>query len=224
MRANLAPIEAKLGGGWGGTTAMRSKISGPRVSRRGLMQTGVGVGTALLLPSLPSSVAVGSAAPVHDHEPVDGHEGSTDFTPGAPFVEPEVRRSANGELNTTLRMHYAYKDLGGYRLYMRTYEGTAPGPTLRLKPGDVLRINLINDMPPNRDSEPIDHLLPHRFNTTNFHSHGLHVSPSGISDDVMRMMEPGQSYDIEIAIPSDHIPGTNWYRQPKCPWAAKALH
>ena len=27
----------------------------------------------------------------------------------------------------------------------------------------------------------------------------------------MRMMAPGQSYDIEIAIPSDHVPGTNWY-------------
>ena len=27
----------------------------------------------------------------------------------------------------------------------------------------------------------------------------------------MRVMEPGESYDIEIAIPSDHIPGTNWY-------------
>ena len=53
--------------------------------------------------------------------------------------------------------------------------------------------------------------LPHDFNTTNLHSHGLHVSPSGISDNVMRMMEPGESYDIEIAIPSDHIPGTNWY-------------
>ena len=134
-----------------------------------------------------------------------------DFKPGAPFVEPEVRRSANGELNTTLRMQYAYKDIGGHRLYVRTYEGTVPGPTLRLKPGDVLRIKLINDMPPNRDPAPIDHLLPHQFNTTNFHSHGLHVSPSGISDNVMRMMEPGKSYDIEIAIPSDHIPGTNWY-------------
>jgi FtsP/CotA-like multicopper oxidase with cupredoxin domain len=31
----------------------------------------------------------------------------------------------------------------------------------------------------------------------------------------MRMMEPGQSYDIEIAIPSDHIPGTNWYHPHK---------
>jgi FtsP/CotA-like multicopper oxidase with cupredoxin domain len=24
-------------------------------------------------------------------------------------------------------------------------------------------------------------------------------------------MEPGGSYDIEIAIPADHVPGTNWY-------------
>ena len=152
-----------------------------------------------------------STAPAHDHEPAGDLGASTDFTPGAPFVEPEVRRSANGELNTTLRMRYAYRDLGGYRLYMRTYEGASPGPTLRLKPGDVLRIKLINDMPPNRDLAPVDHSLPHDFNTTNLHTHGLHVSPSGISDNVMRIMEPGESYDIEIAIPSDHIPGTNWY-------------
>ena len=188
---------------------------GSRLTRRGFIQTGLGVGTALALPNLPGVRAVGSAAAAHDHEPVGRDEGAKDFKPGAPFVEPEVRRSANGELNTTLRMQYAYKDIGGHRLYMRTYEGTVPGPTLRLKPGDVLRIKLVNDMPPNRDPGPIDHLLPHQFNTTNLHSHGLHVSPSGISDNVMRMMEPGQSYDIEIAIPSDHTSGTNWYHPHK---------
>jgi len=184
---------------------------GSRFSRRSFMRTGLGVGTALLLPNLPGVRAVGSAAAAHDHEPVGRDEEWKDFKPGAPFVEPEVRRSANGELNTTLRMQYAYKDIGGHRLYVRSYEGAVPGPTLRLTPGDVLRIKLINDMPPDRDPTPIDHSLPHRFNTTNFHSHGLHVSPSGISDNVMRMMEPGTSYEIEIAIPSDHIPGTNWY-------------
>jgi FtsP/CotA-like multicopper oxidase with cupredoxin domain len=188
-----------------------SPRSGSRFSRRGFLRTGLGVGTALLLPNLPGSIPLASAASAHDHEPAGRDEGAKDFKPGAPFVEPEIRRSANGELNTTLRMQYAYKNIGGSRLYVRTYEGAVQGPTLRLKPGDVLRIELINDMPPNRDQAPIDHLLPHQFNTTNFHSHGLHVSPSGISDNVMRMMEPGESYDIEIAIPSDHIPGTNWY-------------
>ena len=168
------------------------KSSGSPFSRRGLMRAGFGVGTALLLPNLPGFIPFGRATPAHDHEPADDDKGSKNFEPGAPFVEPEVRRSANGELNTTLRMQYAYKDIGGSRLCVRTYEGTVPGPTLRLKAGDVLRIKLINDMPPNRDPEPIDHSLPHQFNTTNFHSHGLHVSPSGISDNVMRMMEPGE--------------------------------
>jgi FtsP/CotA-like multicopper oxidase with cupredoxin domain len=89
--------------------------------------------------------------------------------------------------------------------------GRMTAPFLRLKPGDVLRIKLINDMPPNRDPTPINHSLPHQFNNTNLHTHGMHVSPSGIADNVMRIMEPGKSYDIEIAIPSDLIPGTNWY-------------
>ena len=164
---------------------------GSRFSRRSFMRTGLGVGTALLLPNLPGSIPLASAASAHDHEPAGRDEGAKDFKPGAPFVEPEIRRSANGELNTTLRMQYAYKNIGGSRLYVRTYEGAVPGPTLRLKPGDVLRIELINDMPPNRDQAPIDHLLPHQFNSTNFHSHGLHVSPSGIADNVMRSMAPG---------------------------------
>src|ERR1700724_103546 len=31
------------------------------------------------------------------------------------------------------------------------------------------------------------------------------------SDNVMRIMEPGKRYEIEIAIPADHVCGTNWY-------------
>jgi FtsP/CotA-like multicopper oxidase with cupredoxin domain len=174
------------------------------------MRTGFGAGTSLLLPRLAGPAAGGNATSEHDHR--QAAVGSlTDFKPGAAFVEPAVRRSADGVLDTTLRMQYAYKTIGGYRLHVRTYEGTVPGPTLRVKPGDVLRIKLVNDMPPNRDAMPIDRSLPHLFNNTNLHTHGLHVSPSGISDNVLRIMEPGGSYDIEIAIPSDHVPGTNWY-------------
>jgi FtsP/CotA-like multicopper oxidase with cupredoxin domain len=106
---------------------------------------------------------------------------------------------------------YACKDMGGYRLFMRTYEGTIPGPTLWLRRGDTLRIRLINDLPPNRDPMPANIDQPHHLNSTNFHFHGSHVSPSGIADNVMRSMEPGQSYDIEIAIPADHTAGTYWY-------------
>jgi len=47
-----------------------------------------------------------------------------------PLVEPEVRRSVNGVLSTTLRVGYGYRQIGGVRLYARSYEGGSPGPTL----------------------------------------------------------------------------------------------
>ncbi|MEP9380220.1 multicopper oxidase domain-containing protein [Aquabacter sp. CN5-332] len=133
------------------------------------------------------------------------------FPENAPLKDPEVRSSANGVLETTLRASYDYHDVGGYRLYLRNYEGMIPGPTLRVKPGDVLKIRLINDLPPNRDQMPEQMNQPHLLNTTNFHFHGSHVSPSGIADNVMRSMHPGQSYDVEIAIPVDHTRGLAWY-------------
>ena len=128
-----------------------------------------------------------------------------------PLVEPEVRRSVNGVLSTTLRCAYGYRQIGGVRLYVRSYEGGSPGPTLRMKPGETLRIKLINDLPPNRDGLPADISHPHQFNNTNFHFHGAHASPSGIADNVMRSMAPGHSYNIEIALPADHTSGTYWY-------------
>ena len=84
-------------------------------------------------------------------------------------------------------MAYAYKDIGGYRLSLRTYEGNIPGPTLRVRPGDTLRIRLVNELPPNPDPMPVDMILPHHFNTTNFHFHGSHVSPGGIADNIFRV-------------------------------------
>ena len=96
-------------------------------------------------------------------------------------MDPEVRRSASGVLPTTLRVGYAYKDIGSYRLSLRRYEGDIPGPTFCVRPGDTLRIKLINALPPNPDAVPVDQMLPHHFNTTNLHFHGGHLDPGGIS-------------------------------------------
>jgi FtsP/CotA-like multicopper oxidase with cupredoxin domain len=116
-----------------------------------------------------------------------------------------------GVLDTTLGVRYAYHDIGGYRLYLRTYEGTIPGPTLRLQPGDTLRIALANDLPPNRDPMPMNMNQPHHFDTTNLHAHGGHVDPGGIGDNIFREMEPGGRYDIAIPFPANHTRGTYWY-------------
>jgi FtsP/CotA-like multicopper oxidase with cupredoxin domain len=148
---------------------------------------------------------------------MNGRAAGPDGVPRAPvetdalLVEPEVRCSGDGALETTVRIGYAYKNIGGYRLSLRTYEGNLPGPTLRVRPGDVLRIRLVNNLPPNPDPQPLDMTLPHHFNTTNFHFHGSPVSPGGLPDNIFRSMEPGRSYDIEIKIPADHTRGTYWY-------------
>ena len=61
-----------------------------------------------------------------------------------------------------------------------------------MKPGETLKIRLINDLPPNRDILPSNPSHPHQFNNTNLHFHGAHCSPSGIADNVMRSMAPRQ--------------------------------
>lgn len=190
------------------------------ITRRRFLRGSAALGTLAVASGLPAA-ACGhcepSDAPQNASDARGGHEATPRGVPRAPYdagallVEPEVRRAVGGVLSTTLRVAYAYKDMGGYRLWLRSYEGDIPGPTLRLKPGDVLRVALINDLPPNRDPMPADMTLPHHFNTTNFHFHGGHVDPTGIADNVFRSMEPGRSYDVEIKVPEDHTRGTYWY-------------
>src|SRR5438270_10093066 len=186
------------------------------LSRRQLLVGGLKAGALSLFAG-----AANAQPAAHDHA---GMSHSADMSPtmgmvaetpvpamDQPLVEPEVRRSVNGVLSTTLRFGYAYRQIGGVRLYVRSYEGGSPGPTLRMKPGETLRIKMTNDLPPNRDGLPADISHPHQFNNTNFHFHGAHTSPSGISDNVMRSMAPGHSYNIEVILPADHTRGTYWY-------------
>ena len=83
------------------------------------------------------------------------------------------------------------------------------GPTLRVSPGDTLSVKLVNQLPP--DDTPYEHNQPGNFNVINLHTHGLHVSPSGNSDNVLLELHPGQEFQYEITIPRDHPAGTFWY-------------
>ncbi|MFT4039997.1 MAG: multicopper oxidase domain-containing protein [Thermomicrobiales bacterium] len=187
------------------------------VSRRRVLAGSLAAGGSLLLAGaarMPRAAADGTPVPSHDaHEAGD----LAGLIPGpspwesAELVEPEERRSANGVLETELHAQYTWKDTGGYQLSMRSYDGMIPGPTLRLQPGDALKIAFSNMLPANRDEMPADEDLPHHLNSTNFHFHGAHVSPEGISDNIFRVFEPGGQYDIEIDLPDDHPSGTYWY-------------
>lgn len=87
-------------------------------------------------------------------------------------------------------------------------------PRIEVDPGDTIRITLNNQLPadpsclPHEDS---DMNVPHCFNGTNLHTHGLWVNPGGNGDNVLISINPGVSFQYEYLIPSDHPAGTFWY-------------
>ncbi|MBC7762306.1 MAG: multicopper oxidase family protein [Candidatus Saccharibacteria bacterium] len=118
-----------------------------------------------------------------------------DALTGAALQEPEVLRSRAGFLDVRLEAASGSHEVAGRRATTLGYNGGIPGPTLRIRPGDTLRIQLIN-----RLEEP-----------TNLHVHGLHVSPEGNGDNVFVVVEPGDSFSYEYRLREDHSSGVYWY-------------
>ncbi len=122
--------------------------------------------------------------------------------------------SENGVLEATLRVKYQRHRIGDSRAKLRSYvaDGSARsgpwGPTLRLQRNDRLVLDIVNELPPNLDGMPADHNIPHHFNTTNIHTHGLHVSP--IEDDIFRRIPPSHVGRYQYQL-NNHIGGTFWY-------------
>jgi len=131
-------------------------------------------------------------------------------TTKAAYVEPDVVRSKRGELRVTLEAAYAHNQIGNDPVYLRSFNGKLVGPTLRAKPGDRLCITVKNKMPGERWLPNMMNTL-NSFNTLNMHYHGLHVSPNGISDNVLIQIGPEETQEYVLDIPRNHTSGTYWY-------------
>lgn len=114
---------------------------------------------------------------------------------GKRWREPDVVASRDGVLDLDLTAREATVSVGDQRVLMLTYNGTAPGPTLRVRPGDLLRIRLHNEL-----DDP-----------TNLHTHGLLVPPDPTGDDPFRHVAPGETADYEVQLPDNHPEGVCWY-------------
>ena len=53
------------------------------------------------------------------------------------------------------------------------------------------------------------------LNTTNLHTHGLHVSPLEGSDHVTADIDPKASFTYEYTIPTSHMGGVHFYHPHK---------
>lgn len=148
-----------------------------------------------------------------------GNETITQVEVDIPYVERslntpvEVSSGTSGSLAATLRVQqYSYSIPGVLSLTTRAYNGAVPGPTIRVRAGDELRIQLINELPANFDYKGENTWNTYnRAETTNLHLHGVHVSPQGKGDDVWVEVNPGETYEYVYEIPSDHAPGLNYY-------------
>lgn len=111
----------------------------------------------------------------------------------SPFPQPrtlEVLR-ADGVVEAQITARQSNLTLSGKPARLMTYGGF-PGPTLRLREGETVRLNFTNNLP----------------EATNLHLHGLHVPPS--VDDPLALVQPGESRLYEFTIPKGSA-GTYWY-------------
>jgi len=87
-------------------------------------------------------------------------------------------------------------------------------PLIETAPGETVRLAVSNSLPADDPSCHEDHAninVPHCFNVTNVHAHGLWVSPEGNSDNVFVSIRPGQTFEYEYNLPVDHPAGTYFY-------------
>jgi suppressor of ftsI len=124
--------------------------------------------------------------------------------PAQSLSNPPQLRAKDHILSLTL--HAAITSEGKDSFY---FNGQAIAPTLRLSPGEQLKITYINDLPTKLQERC---LIGPCMDMTNLHFHGLTVSPDRPQDDVLDMMAmPGQTLSYTVHIPKDHPPGLYWY-------------
>ena len=111
------------------------------------------------------------------------------------FTAQEVLTSTAGNLTLTLEAAAGSGLVAGREATTYRFNGGLPGPTLHLRAGDHLGIDLVN----------------HLDRPTNLHTHGLQVSPQGNSDNPFVMVNPGEAFHYDYKIPDNHPAGTFWY-------------
>ena len=207
------------------------------VSRRDFLKLGVTVTAGAVVPPMLAACGGGDSSYV---------------PPNETFVEPLNIQSVNGVLDVTLVLSYLTTTLPnpttGKRdaVTLRNMYGTIPAPTLRMRVGDLLRIKVFNNLPANPVFPPVNPVPPTTLpwpqpahlrypNSTNLHTHGLHVypdvypepfTPPGQSpntsvppklygdfvvDDPEQGIKPGETRQYEYRIRTDHPAGTYWY-------------
>jgi FtsP/CotA-like multicopper oxidase with cupredoxin domain len=138
---------------------------------------------------------------------------------GAVVTTPPALHSQNGSLAVDLD-YVSSVDPEGRTLYCFVTRGGQQSPTLYVKPGDTLDINLRNLLPP--PARPIDGMVMDAKKvcgdatmttaSVNMHFHGTNTTPTCHSDEVIHtLVNPGELFHYHIQFPTSEPPGLYWY-------------
>jgi FtsP/CotA-like multicopper oxidase with cupredoxin domain len=147
---------------------------------------------------------------------------------GSVVPEPEDLRSQNGILKVNLTVR-SVSEPGKPDRFCYVAEDGSESPTLRLRPGDLLILNLKNDLADASFAAAADaHANNHSaraetsdpctsgsmtLTSTNLHFHGLTVPASCHQDEVLKTsIQPGDlPFEYRFRIPENEPPGLYWY-------------
>jgi FtsP/CotA-like multicopper oxidase with cupredoxin domain len=116
---------------------------------------------------------------------------------GMPFKDPvEITNLSTepGVIEVNIDAKIAPIDIDGKKVDLMTYNGLFPQPTIRVKKGDLLRVNFKNSLPERMEESVLEGA---ERNVTNLHTHGWHVSPSGNADNILIPFSPGEEFVYE---------------------------
>ena len=99
---------------------------------------------------------------------------------------------------------------------LRVYQGRGPdgttsnpripGPLFITEPGDKVKLTLTNNL------TKIEEAGNHAANvSSNLHTHGFHTSPRGRADNVLHLIDSGETFEYDIQVPTDQTLGMSWY-------------
>lgn len=149
--------------------------------------------------------------------------------------QPERVHSVDGQLEYELEAKMATFSINGETLKLRSFNGQLPAKTLVVRPGDNLKVKLLNNLPATLEDHyhPDDASIPHGFNNVNFYARGLHVSPVKNANNPLLSLHPGEwcnlpppqglteadvsttHIDYVMQVPRNHPSGTFAYQSLK---------
>ncbi|RDE23463.1 multicopper oxidase family protein [Parageobacillus thermoglucosidasius] len=145
-------------------------------------------------------VAIGAACSNNDspHNSMQGHDPSMEENAGKNSSR-QLPLATTTEILSGKEIHLTAKEAllqinDKTKLPVYTYNGSVPGPQIRVKQGDTVKIRLKNELP-----EPI---------TIHWHGYPVPNSQDGVPGVTMDAIQPGKTFTYEFTAT---VPGTYWY-------------